>query len=51
MSIVFTPFGWGLRYVLTGVPDKESHTTNMESSPESAVTIHLLSSEQAVAVI
>jgi len=51
MSIVLTPLGWGFKYVLIGVPVSESHTTSIESSPASAVTIHLLSSEHAVAVI
>jgi len=51
MSIVFTPLGWGFKYVRMGVPDIESQTTSIESSPPSAVTIHLLSSEQLVAVI
>lgn len=46
-----TPLGWGFKKVLTGVPDKESQTTSIESSPASAVTIYFLESEQAVAVI
>ena len=50
-SIVFTPFGCGLRKVRTGVADSESHTTSIESSPLSAVTTQRLLSEHAVAVI
>jgi hypothetical protein len=45
------PLGWGLRKVRTGIPEIESHTISIESSPQSAVTIQRLSSEQAVAVI
>jgi hypothetical protein len=45
------PLGCGFKKVLTGIPEKESQTINIESSPQSAVTIHLLSSEQAVALI
>ena len=45
------PSGCGFKKVLTGVPVIESQTISIESSPLSAVTIHALSSEQAVAVI
>ena len=52
-SRVQIPFGCGFKKVLTGVPEKESQTTSMESSPESAVTSHRRwgLSEQAIAVI
>lgn len=52
-SSVQIPLGCGFKKVLTGVPEKESQTTSIESSPESAVTSHLRCglSEQAMAVI
>lgn len=39
ISKAMTPSGWGLNIVLRGVPVATSHTTNMESSPVSAVTM------------
>jgi hypothetical protein len=39
ISSARTPSGCGLKMVFLGVPVLTSHTTNMESSPVSAVTI------------
>ena len=51
MSIILTPFSWGVKKVFTGVLESESQTTSIESGPLSAVTIQRLSSEHAVHVI
>lgn len=50
-SMHLMPLVCGFKNVRTGVADRESHTTSIESSPVSAVTIQRLLSEQAVAVI
>jgi len=51
MSRAWTPYGCGLKKVFTGEPDSRSQTTIMLSGPVSAVTIHFLSLDTAVAVI
>ena len=45
MSIAATPPACGLKSVLIGAPETESHTTMSESAPASAVTSQRLSAE------